>query len=90
MEIEFDEAKRIRTRELRGLDFRDAVLILKGRHLVSPARTTEGEERWLATGLLVEAVVTIVFTLRGTRVRVISMRAARDDEKQRYEALYRG
>ena len=89
MEIEFDEAKRIKTRERRGLDFRDAILILNGRHLVSPARTTEGEERWLATGLLVETMVTFVFTLRGLRVRVISMRAARDDEKRRYEALYR-
>ena len=45
-----------------------------------------GEERWEATGLIGLQLHTLVFTERGNRIRVISLRKATPDEmKEFYE-----
>ncbi|EJL21125.1 BrnT family toxin [Novosphingobium sp. AP12] len=75
MEIEFDEAKRSRTLAERGLDFADAPLVFANEHFDLPDERIEyGEERYLTFGWLKGRAVTIVWTPRGLRRRIISMR----------------
>ena len=88
MEFEWDETRRLATIEKHGLDFLDADLLFGGPHIVSPARLVAGERRWLAVGLIEDVHVTAIFTRRGDATRVISMRKARDDERERHQALF--
>lgn len=87
MEFEFDEAKRLATIEKHGLDFLDADILFGNPHLIGPARIVAGEQRWLVVGTLDDVFVTAIFTWRGSVIRLISMRKARDDERKRYHTL---
>ncbi len=88
MEFEWDEAKRLVNIDKHGIDFLDADLVLAGPHLIGPARTVADESRWLAVGTLDDVYVTIIFTRRGDTIRLISMRSARDGEKQRHQEVF--
>ena len=43
-----------------------------------------GEERFLAKGVIAGRIVTVVFTPRGERTRIISARKANTDERAKY------
>lgn len=43
-----------------------------------------GEERWIAIGRVERAILFVVFTQRGERIRLISARRAARNEQQRY------
>jgi uncharacterized DUF497 family protein len=43
-----------------------------------------GEDRFLATGMIGHRLVTVVFTERGERTRIISARKANTDERRKY------
>lgn len=90
MEFEFDEAKRLATVEKHGLDFLDAAALFDSPHLVGPARTVGEEQRRLAVGMIDDVHVTAIFTRRGTVIRRISMRRARDGERKRHQAVFGG
>jgi uncharacterized DUF497 family protein len=45
-----------------------------------------GEERFLATGMVEGLLITVVYTERGERVRLISARKANSDEQRRYHS----
>ncbi|HEY6433150.1 MAG TPA: BrnT family toxin [Acetobacteraceae bacterium] len=90
MKREWDEVKRQRTLNERALDFADAELIPSGPHLRAPVRMVPGEVRWIATGLIEDVHVTVVFTERGSATRIISMRRARDDERRKYQEVFKG
>ena len=85
-EYEWDENKRLRTLQERNLDFADAWRIFEAdfKHELSTPRS--GEDRQLAIALVeVEAaVLALVYTRRETRIRVISMRRASDEERKQY------
>jgi hypothetical protein len=86
MNYEWDEEKRLANLAKHGLDFLDAPLVFQ-RCVVF--RSDRGEEpRWKATGMLLQRLVTVIFTLRRTQVRVISFRGARDNEKRAYRQVY--
>ena len=86
-EFEWDEGKRIATIEKHGIDFRDAALIFADRCVVKKARS-ETEKRYRATGLLNGAFVTVVFTMRGDVVRLVTARRARHDEIRAYREIH--
>ncbi|HKM61919.1 MAG TPA: BrnT family toxin [Acidisphaera sp.] len=88
MEFEWDEAKCLANISKHGFDFVRAVTLFDDPHLVEPARSVSGEDRWLAIGMAQGSLVTVVFTRRATKVRIISMRRARRGESQRYQAVY--
>lgn len=88
MDFEWDEAKRLANLAKHALDFRDAPLVLDDAHLVAPARPGAEEPRWLMIGRLEGRHVCIVVTRRADAIRVISMRRARDDERERYHAVF--
>jgi uncharacterized protein len=90
MDFEWDEEKRLANIEKHGIDFVDAVSLFDDPHLVGSARTVGGEERRLATGMIEDSYVTAVFTMRGPIIRIISMRRARDGERQKHQKVFSG
>jgi uncharacterized DUF497 family protein len=84
MEFEWDEAKRRRVLEERGLDFLDATALFDGRQLLSALSKRGAEERWLSIGELDGRVIALVWTVRDRAIRFITMRRARNEEKRRY------
>ncbi|MCK2042159.1 BrnT family toxin [Chromohalobacter sp. TMW 2.2308] len=85
-EIEYDEAKRLITLENRGVDFADVPQVFAGRvYSGVDARKDYGEERIYTVGKLNERAVVIVWTWRGSKRRIISMRYANDREKRRFK-----
>lgn len=82
--FEWDEAKRIANLDKRALDFADAVAVFDGRvRLGVPARHA-AEDRVLSVGELEGIFVTLVWTWRGDKRRIISARRARREERQAY------
>ncbi len=90
MDFEWDEEKRLANIEKHGVDFIDAAVLFDNPYLIAAAKTVDGEERWLATGLIEEIYVTAVFTRRGPVIRIISMRRARDGERQKHQKIFSG
>ena len=85
MEIEFDPEKRILALQQRGLDFADASLVFSATTLdIEDVRADYGEKRVLTVGLLQGRMVIIVWTHRGEKRRIISMRKANAREQERY------
>jgi uncharacterized protein len=88
MDFEWDEEKRLANIEKHGIDFIDAAVLFDNPYLIAAAKTVDGEKRWLATGLIEEIYVTAVFTKRGPVIRIISMRRARDGERQKHQEIF--
>jgi uncharacterized DUF497 family protein len=88
MEFEFDEDKRLKNIEKHGIDFINADLLFGNPHLEGPAKTVDGERRWLATGMIDDVYVTAVFTRRGSVIRIISMRSVRNGERDEYQEIF--
>jgi hypothetical protein len=88
LSFEWDEAKRRRVIAERGLDFMDAALLFDGRPVLSVPSPRRDEERWLSIGLVDGRFVAVVWVRRGDRIRIVTARRARDEEKRRYEALF--
>ncbi|MFC0268101.1 BrnT family toxin [Kushneria aurantia] len=85
-EIEYDVNKRMATLENRGLDFEDAPQVFAGTHLSqADDRQDYGEKRIITVGKLDGRMVVMVWTWRGGKRRIISMRYANDREKRRFQ-----
>jgi len=79
--ITYDQAKRAKTLEQRGLAFERAVEVFKGINLTrSDDRADYGEPRFITAGWLDRRIVILVWTPRGKTRRIISMRKANDRE----------
>ncbi len=89
MRFEWDEAKDEANLTKHGVDFVRARLLFDGRPVVTSPSPFQGEERWLITGFLDDRCYTVIWTLRGEAIRLISARRARDAEERRYRLLYR-
>lgn len=88
MRFEWDETKRLGVLEARGIDFVDAHLLFEGRPVLTEPVHRAGEERWLSIGQIEKKLIAVVWTWREDRIRIIAMRRARDEEKNRYGAVY--
>ncbi|MHB1267935.1 MAG: BrnT family toxin [Acidithiobacillus ferriphilus] len=83
--LEWDEAKRQATLEHRGLDFADCATVFAGVTFEFPDdRKDYGEPRTVCIGFLDEQMVAVVYTLRGTHWRIISMRKCNERERKAY------
>ena len=84
MRVTFDPAKRLKTLEERGLDFKDAAVVFKGVTVeVEDTRKEYGEARIICFGKLKGRVVVVGYTPRGAERHVFSMRKANDREQAR-------
>ncbi|MCE2439655.1 MAG: BrnT family toxin [Candidatus Latescibacteria bacterium] len=85
MRIEFDEAKRAKTIQVRGLDMARAADVFASTTLtVEDDRQDYGEVRHITIGFLDDAMVVLVWTCRGDAHRTISMRRANERERRLY------
>jgi uncharacterized DUF497 family protein len=85
VDISFDPEKRATTLRLRGLDFADAGQVFAGRISTRvDTRQNYGEDRFITAGFLAGRCVVLVWTDRGDSRRIISMRHAHDDERDRW------
>ena len=84
MDFEFDPAKSIANLEKHGVDFVDAQALWSDPdRLEIPARSLD-EPRIQVIGRIGDVVWSAFITRRGDRVRIISVRRARDEEKAAY------
>lgn len=86
MTIEFDQEKRDRAFNERGLDFARASEVFAGpTTTVADTRSDYGEPRFITMGTLDDRLVVMVWTPRGESRRIISMRKANEREIERFE-----
>lgn len=82
MEFEWDSDKDAWTQRNRQLSFAAACGIFAGRVIERPdQRKDDGEARILATGRVGDNILTVVFTVRDGRHRIISARLASRRER---------
>ena len=85
--IEFDAVKREVTLFVRGLDMARANEIFDAPHMDQiDHRKDYGEVRVISFGYLDNLPVVVVWTYRGIKKRVISMRRANEREIKKYQA----
>ena len=81
--LEFDEEKRAKTIEVRGLDMARAADVLRGATLtVEDDRQAYGEICFITIGFLDDTMVVLVWMSRDNAYRIISMRKANDRERK--------
>jgi uncharacterized DUF497 family protein len=92
-DLEWDDAKRAQTLRERGLDFADVVRFDWDTAMISvDMRTDYGEVRKVAFGMLEDRLTVLTYTLRDTKIRIISLRRANKREQnvyQNFRAAYR-
>jgi uncharacterized DUF497 family protein len=85
--VEFDWDFRKSKANLRkhGVPFRFATAIFLDENRLERLDTSEdyGEDRWITVGLVEEFELTVVYTVRGERIRIISARKAADMSTKR-------
>ena len=85
MLFEFDHAKSAANKQKHGIDFKEATALWEDDNgLEVPAKDQAGERRLARVALLGAKLWFCVYTMRGETVRIISVRPARDYEKERY------
>ena len=88
MLFEWDEEKRWSNFAKHAVDFVDVQALFDGRPTVTvPSRRAE-EARFVTTGVMDGRFFTVVWTLRGDDIRLISARRARDGERRAYRAVH--
>jgi uncharacterized DUF497 family protein len=85
-EFEWDPAKAQANLRKHKVPFLIACETFKdGGKLELPDSSSEyGEERWIALGRVGRAILSVVFTQRGERIRLISARRANRNEQRTY------
>ena len=87
MDIEFDPAKRRATLADRGLDMADAAEVFADAILtLADTRLDYGEDRFMTVGYLRDRMVIVIWTMRGTSRRIISLRKANEPEQDAYRS----
>ena len=85
MVIEWDEKKNQINIEKHKIDFFDAFKIFeKSIFTKVDDRFNYGEKRWIGLGKLENIIVVFVYTIRGKKLRIISIRKASNIEKEIY------
>lgn len=86
--FDWDEAKRRSNVQKHGIDFIDAARSLKTGPRLDMESNRGTEFRTLAICPMSLKLIAVVFTMRGEICRIISARAARDDEQRKYRQIY--
>ena len=86
MEFEFDPEKSRVNKEKHGIDFVEAQVLWDDPELLEIPLESKDELRFLVVGLVDDKHWSAIITHRQTRVRIISVRRSRGDERQLYES----
>jgi uncharacterized DUF497 family protein len=85
MEFEFDAPKSSSNKSKHGIDFAEAQALWADPWFLEASARTTDEPRFLAVGRIADRHWTAVFALRGSTIRLISVRRSRPEEVERYE-----
>ncbi|NJL83329.1 MAG: BrnT family toxin [Chloroflexaceae bacterium] len=89
MKYEWDEQKRQSNLRKHQLDFTVASQIFEGPIVErQDLRYNYGEDRFIAVGMAAGMMITVVYTWRGEKRRLISARPATKNERKIYRELY--
>ena len=83
VEYEWDEAKNA-ANILAGRSSFEAIELFEWDTAVIRRSDRYGEVRWTATGLIGDRLYYVVYTMRGERTRIISLRSASTEERDSY------
>jgi uncharacterized DUF497 family protein len=85
VEFEYDPSNSAANADKHGINFTEAQALWQDSNRVEvPARAVD-EPRWLVIGKIAEKPWSAVITYRSDKVRIISVRRARDEEVAIYE-----
>ena len=86
-EFEWDDAKAEANSRKHHISFREASRVFDDPLVLIVQDLSEdyGEERFLATGLVEDLLITVVYTERGDSIRIISARKANANERRTYD-----
>jgi uncharacterized DUF497 family protein len=84
-EFEWDENKRLSNADKHGLDFVDCLDVFFDPRAFVYLSRSEAEKRYVIVGRVKERTVSVVFTRRGSLIRLISARVSRRNERRQYE-----
>lgn len=89
MKFEFDPNKSLVNKAKHGIDFVEgqAVWADADRIIDIPEQVKAGEAYWKAVGQAMGALWAMIYNRRGDAIRIVSIRRAREDEKEEYEIL---
>ena len=82
-DYEWDERKRQENADKHDIDF-TAIYDFDWDTAEQRSNTTHGEERWVATGYIGDRLHIVVYTWRGNRKRIISLRKTNPREDRDY------
>lgn len=86
MEIEYDSAKEERNLRVHGISLQAAVAIFDGKPAIKvDSRRDYGETRLIATGEIAGRLHICVYTQRGQKLRIISLRRANRRERNAHD-----
>jgi uncharacterized DUF497 family protein len=89
MKFEWDDDKNELNRAKHGIGFElVAAFDWHKAILINRTRTAENERRYAAIGYLGRKLYTVIFTKRGARMRIISLRRSNRKEEDAYEITH--
>ncbi|MCL5674113.1 MAG: BrnT family toxin [Deltaproteobacteria bacterium] len=88
MNFEWDESKSNTNKSKHGIDFETAKNIFLDENRVEIMASYPIENRFINIGKLKGKLWTVIFTIRGDAIRIISVRRSRKKEVKLYEEKY--
>ena len=85
MEFEFAPRKSAANKRKHGIDFVEAQALWEDPDRLQVSARTQGEPRLMMTGRIGDKHWSAIFTHRGDRTRIISVRRSRTKEVDQYE-----
>ena len=86
MEFEFDESKSSTNKARHGIDFVEAQALWEDMDLLEVPAKTEDEPRAVVIGKIRENHWSAIITWRNDKIRIISVRRSRREERELYES----
>lgn len=88
-DYQWDDKKRLKNIKEHGYDFTAVPQFFSKNHTRKRAHDGgDGEERWMAIGILHEFYATAIYTMRGESVRMISLRKASRNERRYHQEIF--
>ena len=82
-EFEWDKNKSLSNKKKHGIDFQEATALFKKGIKVYIAKELNNEKRYLISNFINGKCYSAIFTVRNGKIRIVSVRRCREDEKQR-------
>jgi uncharacterized DUF497 family protein len=86
VEFEFDESKSLANKAKHGIDFVEAQTLWEDMDFLEVPAKTEDEPRAVVIGKIGEQHWSAIITWRKDKIRIISVRRSRREERELYES----